>query len=236
MKPKAFNFYLDYDENIEALSDEEVGQLIRALLVYAKSWENGEGTMPEMSQIIKVAFVPMKKRIGQEFAAYEQKSKTNSDNARKRWERVAHQDNAKECETMRTHEEEKEEEKEYIKKLNKKECERNFEKFWEAYPRKVGKQNAHKAFLKLKVDSETLEKILFAIKQQKSSEQWQDERYIPHPTTWLNGARWNDELPKASPKKSYGDYLQRPIQENPRFGFEYLDRVQDEEDEEQEVL
>lgn len=215
MKPKAFNFYLDYDENMEALSDEEVGQLVRALLKYANTDE-----VPEMPTIIKVAFIPMKKRIDQEFAAYEQKSKTNSDNARKRWERVAHQNDAKECETMRTHEEEKEEEKEYIKKINKKECERNFEKFWEAYPRKVGKQNAYKAFLKLKVDSETLEKILFAINQQKSSEQWQDERYIPHPSTWLNGERWNDELPK--PKKSYGNYMQRSVRDNPRFGMEYM--------------
>ena len=86
MKPKAFNFYLNYDLNIEALSDEEVGQLIRALLVYANSWENGNGTVPEMSQIVKVAFVPIRKQIDVEFLNYEQKCRTNTENARKRWD------------------------------------------------------------------------------------------------------------------------------------------------------
>ena len=27
------------------------------------------------------------------------------------------------------------------------------------------------------------------------SQQWQDPQHIPHPSTWLNGRRWDDELP-----------------------------------------
>ena len=87
MKPKAFNFYLNYDLNIEALSDEEVGQLIRALLKYANSWENGDGMVPEMSQIVKVAFAPIRKQIDTEFLNYERKCRVNTENVQKRWDR-----------------------------------------------------------------------------------------------------------------------------------------------------
>ena len=68
-----------------------------------------------------------------------------------------------------------------------------FEEFWAAYPRKVGKSDAQKAFAKVKVPVLTL---IEAINKQKKSEQWSKDggKYIPHPATWLNGERWNDEL------------------------------------------
>ena len=43
--------------------------------------------------------------------------------------------------------------------------------------------------------------MLAAIEKQKQSAQWQDNggQFIPHPSTWLNQRRWEDELPKAAP-------------------------------------
>ena len=68
-----------------------------------------------------------------------------------------------------------------------------FEDFWSAYPNKKDKQKAKKAWLK---NSPSLVKVLNAVKVQKKSEQWtkEDGRFIPLPTTWLNGARWEDEV------------------------------------------
>lgn len=68
----------------------------------------------------------------------------------------------------------------------------DFEKFWSAYPRKEGKQKAKAAFEKTNV---TIEVILDAVEKQKRSAQWQKDngQYIPHPATWLNGKRWEDE-------------------------------------------
>lgn len=73
-----------------------------------------------------------------------------------------------------------------------------FEKFWTAYPRHEGKKKAEDAFNKLNPDDELLEIILSALAKWKTSEQWQEDggRYIPHPTTWLNGRRWEDEVPR----------------------------------------
>lgn len=68
----------------------------------------------------------------------------------------------------------------------------DFDRFWSAYPLKVGKKKARDAFAKVKVPVETL---LAALEVQKKSAQWVKDggAYIPHPTTWLNGERWEDE-------------------------------------------
>ena len=42
----------------------------------------------------------------------------------------------------------------------------------------------------------SIDVLLSAISNQKKSEQWRRDggKYIPHPTTWLNGKRWEDEV------------------------------------------
>jgi Helix-turn-helix domain len=71
-----------------------------------------------------------------------------------------------------------------------------FELFYEAYPRKQGRQAAIKAWGKLNPDAGTTAEIMRAIELQKQSEQWQQENghFIPYPATWLNGRRWEDQL------------------------------------------
>lgn len=71
-----------------------------------------------------------------------------------------------------------------------------FDRFWEAYPRRVGKNAAQKAWAKLKPSAELLETILAAIAAQQAGADWlrDDGEYIPHPASWLNGGRWLDEV------------------------------------------
>ena len=70
-----------------------------------------------------------------------------------------------------------------------------FDEFWEAYPKKVGKKDARKAFDKA-IKTVDLDTILQAIEVQKNSDQWSRDngKYIPNPSTWLNQGRWDDEL------------------------------------------
>ena len=69
-----------------------------------------------------------------------------------------------------------------------------FDAFWSAYPRKVGKLAARKAWRKLKLDSKSNE-VLDAIARCKTSEQWRKDRgqFIPHPATFLNRGGWDDQ-------------------------------------------
>jgi len=72
--------------------------------------------------------------------------------------------------------------------------EKDFEIFWKEYPKKANKKKARERFLKLK--SELLPVILEALKKHKSTSAWQENsgQFIPHPATWLNGERWEDDI------------------------------------------
>lgn len=74
-----------------------------------------------------------------------------------------------------------------------------FEKFWNEYPRHENKKKALDSFTRIKVDEQLLEKMLATLKEQKQSDQWLagGGKFIPHPTTWLNQERWNDEVLKG---------------------------------------
>lgn len=71
-----------------------------------------------------------------------------------------------------------------------------FERFWALYPRHTAKAAAVKAWDKLKPDLELCRVMANAIRAQMRSPQWTEgPEHIPHPATWLNGARWQDEMP-----------------------------------------
>lgn len=68
----------------------------------------------------------------------------------------------------------------------------SFEVFWKAYPRKVAKLAAWRIWDRMKPP---LEDILKALEWQRRSDQWTKSGgiYIPHPATYLNQGRWEDE-------------------------------------------
>lgn len=76
-------------------------------------------------------------------------------------------------------------------------CDARFELFWQAYPKKVGKDSARKAFDKRRPDEQMVSEMVRALEIQKQTEQWtkNNGEFVPHPATWLNAGRWMDELP-----------------------------------------
>jgi hypothetical protein len=48
-----------------------------------------------------------------------------------------------------------------------------------------------------------VKKILAGLEKAKQSRQWMKDggAFIPHPTTWLNGERWNDEVVEGQQEK-----------------------------------
>lgn len=71
-----------------------------------------------------------------------------------------------------------------------------FLKFWKAYPKKVGKQDALKSFKKIKPSKELVDKMVSVIEDAKNTDQWTKNggQYIPNPSTWLNQGRWDDDI------------------------------------------
>lgn len=70
-----------------------------------------------------------------------------------------------------------------------------FEQFWKLYPKKVGKGDARKKFLKLKPNQKLFDQILSAVEAAKKTEQWtkNNGQFVPNPATWLNQNRWEDD-------------------------------------------
>lgn len=64
-----------------------------------------------------------------------------------------------------------------------------FCQFWQAYPRRVGKQRAWEAWLK---HAPPLGQTLESVAAKRATRQWQDQNYIPHPASFLNAGSWDD--------------------------------------------
>lgn len=88
--------------------------------------------------------------------------------------------------------------------------EERFERFWKAYPNKTGKGAARKIWQRMRPGEDLLQKMLDALAAQKLSAKWQTEggRFIPHPSTWLNQERWEDEVGSGG-----GEYAPPPVEE-----------------------
>lgn len=83
--------------------------------------------------------------------------------------------------------------------INTPTVEEGFRLFWEQYPRKQAKSSAVKAWRKL--DPGEYENVMKGLEAHKTSDQWQREggRFIPHPATFINQRRWEDEIPQSTP-------------------------------------
>lgn len=75
-----------------------------------------------------------------------------------------------------------------------------FDRFWVIYPRKVGKSAAEKAWSKIKVTADLFDLMAKALAAWTVSTDWTKDggQFIPHASTWLNGKRWEDELPQPA--------------------------------------
>jgi hypothetical protein len=69
-----------------------------------------------------------------------------------------------------------------------------FEKFWKVYWRKDAKREAVKAFAKQVTTEEQFCCVMEAIKAQTPQRMDGPRRFIPLPSTWINGQRWEDEI------------------------------------------
>lgn len=70
----------------------------------------------------------------------------------------------------------------------------SFDNFWKLYPRKVSKRMAQKIWERMPKDEQeaAVEALPVHIRYWQLKET--STEFIPHPATWLNQGRWEDEL------------------------------------------
>ena len=108
-----------------------------------------------------------------------------------------------------------------------------FISFWSVYPRKVAKQNALRAWGKTGANaSQSLTNTILADIRRRLEGEWKEKelKYIPHPTTYLNQRRWEDEdseTDMAKPEPVAEAYDWRKLSEEEQRAME--DRLNEEE-------
>nr|DAH28269.1 MAG TPA: replisome organizer [Caudoviricetes sp.] len=187
--------FIDYLDAIEPLGDAERGRLFTSLLVYART-----GEAPQLGGNERFLFPMMRAQIDRDNSAMDSLSDARSEAGRKGAE--AKQANAR---FAKQNKQMPDLPSKTSKDKDKDNSASPFESFWAAYPRKVGKQAAKKAFSKVSVPVKTL---IDAVNSQKNSEQWHKDngQYIPNPATWLNQGRWDDVLEEAGAQPTKEEY------------------------------
>ena len=99
--------------------------------------------------------------------------------------------------------------------LNREPCgppDLSFGKFWLEYPRKTGdKKAAQKKFDALSF-SDRLDAIRGAIYHRENNPQWQDKGLVPHPHTFLNQRRWENEITARPADEAIANGHKSPVE------------------------
>lgn len=172
-------FYASFWDAINSLPKKDQLPLFRAVVAYGLTGTHGEALSPSQNAFFALM-------------------QPNLDTSRKRaaiGKQGGSKEKANDKQNGKQNGREKEKEKENENEIEN-DCyarASSFDAFWDAYPRKVGKAKAEQAFKKVDAPVSIL---LSAIAEHKKTPQWQkdDGQFIPHPATWLNGKRWEDQV------------------------------------------
>ena len=80
---KSFLLYTSYLDNVEILSDEEAGQLLKAIYAFVNDNE-----IPKLDRVVQLTFNPIKAHLERDKEKYKEICRKRSENIQKRWEKT----------------------------------------------------------------------------------------------------------------------------------------------------
>ena len=231
-KDPAFLFYpADFLVGCADLTMEERGQYITLMCLQHQKGRLNKRTIdlsiPNISSYVLDKFdiddngLYYNKRLDFEINKRAEYSKSRSENVKKRWEKEKSintyvSENEYICNTKADTQpihSENENINENINKIKDDKVIDLFNILWEIYPRKVNKQYALQCFKKLSPDADLTETIKKAIEKAKRWKQWEDDKYIPHFSTYLNQRRWEDVIPDEQCSSfDFDDFFQHALE------------------------
>jgi hypothetical protein len=100
-----------------------------------------------------------------------------------------------------------------------------FDAWWKAYPKKVEKKKAREIWKRRKLDRIADQIIEDTKARPTKCKRWMDG-YIPNPTTYLRGDRWNDEYETNRAKQNGTGQRETAVQARTRRNREAIQRAQ----------
>lgn len=228
---KSFVLYYDYRQHLSILSDEDRGRLLMALLDYGET-----GAEPDLDGAARMAFSFIASQMDRDAAKYAETVQKRREAGRqggrppKPTESNEKQPEAKKANGFPEKQTKAKKPDTDTDNVTVTDTvtgtdinntphtpqggsvadvqEIRFAEFWKQYPRKVGKQAARSAWMKVKPTAALFEQIMVAVDAAKRSMEWTKEggRFIPHPSTWINQGRWDDELTPSTNTKQEGGH------------------------------
>lgn len=203
---KSFVLYCDLIHTIEKLPDDKAGLLFKHLLRYV----NDQNPITE-DLIVEIAFEPIKHQLKRDLVKYEGKKEQWADAGRKSAEKRALNklnesqqtstvvDSVATVSTVTVNDT-------VNVNVNVNDINISFDVFWNLYNKKINSKDCENKWKKLtNVERQkiidTLPNFLNSIK---------DKTFQPHPLTYLNQKRWNDEVNNTI-KKDYELYTPNGI-------------------------
>ena len=220
MKP-AFQIYHEDMETIEDLSNEELGMLIRLLNAYAK------GEEVDVPDCLKYPFKFMAKKIDKDANAYQEKVNKTKRAAEARWKNDADasenmQMDADASERMQMDATEPNRTKPNRTKTDKESNSSrtpsakasDFDRLWDLYPRKEGKQAAFEAYKRAIHDGTPIQVIEDGIMRYKEHLRIKrtEPRFIKQGATFFRQRAWMDVFDDSPPREVVDrgmDFMQR---------------------------
>ena len=76
-----------------------------------------------------------------------------------------------------------------------------FRQFWTAYPKKVKRKDTQRVWQAKRLNA-LADRLLVDVQERLKSDRRWKEGFIPDPTTYLRGERWNDEIDRSVPHET----------------------------------
>lgn len=88
-----------------------------------------------------------------------------------------------------------------------------WKRFWEAYPKRVAKKDARKAWAELSPSPDLVTQILEALEWQAEQPAWTKDggQYVPFPASWLRACRWDDQPTVTAPPRALSQAVADPM-------------------------
>jgi hypothetical protein len=188
----SFVFYRSFQRSIQHLEASEQLEVYHAIIAYAL-----DQVEPELTRYSQAVWEAIKPQIAANQRKYEAglrggKPKANQDltipePSPNLMYNVNENDNVNEKVNDKENEKENENEQ-------------RFDQFWTTFPRKTDKARAKRSFLRL---TKTEQELAVSNIQRLYSET--PAQFIPHPSTYLNGKRWEDQAIQRTPTFTYAN-------------------------------
>ena len=211
---KYFIVPLEYAEELDLFTNEQLGELFRSLLHYsAYGTDSDSNSFP-----IKLMYRILKKGIDQNFEKYEEISNKRREAGRKggiisqQKQNQANESNDKQNQANESKDKQNQANEANTKtitntntktntnnsssaKLSERVLEDEFQEVWNIYPRKEGRKNALKAYIKARKNGTSKETILSGLNAyiSKIKAEKTDLQYIKHGSSWFAQECWLDD-------------------------------------------